>query len=558
MSASKRLKPSRTITSESLLDERMSSPAIGPLDIPSIQTEYVVPLHLEANGKPVRQKGLGDVLVISGGSGYNELVGATPGATFVMPISDDGGSSSEIIRVLGGPSIGDLRSRLVRLIPTSSSYHGEKPPASNDALHALLSYRLPVTGKSRDIKQEWMDILEGRHKLWRGIESERKECIRGFLVYFESEILRRVHRNFSFRGASIGNFFLAAAQKFFRSIQSAIFLFSATALIPLSGGKVLPVINTNHTATIAAVLQDGQVIVGQCEISHPAKREAKNADEHQRLSRRKAYLSGTHTPSSQIFDPFSTAASSSSRLTVGNVGDGLDPGSESDVDGEDEDDENSDGNTGGRGSLTSTSLQEPIPKRQKRVNNIVFSKMEHSTSTNNTGSEHAPSDKLPSKISRLFYVNAYGNEVDPAPNPEYLTRLNQCQTVLYSCGSLWTSIVPCIALRGVATAISTSVNLQYKILLLNTTHDRETSGLEAMDFVKVLTESMRHCDQLDSLPVSKVVTHIIYSPQGRIPINVEQMQREGIQCVPVDLPSAQLRFEEESVKAALQKIAGDV
>ncbi|KAH0445398.1 hypothetical protein IEQ34_025516 [Dendrobium chrysotoxum] len=38
-----------------------------------------------------------------------------------MPISDDGGSSSEIIRVLGGPSIGDLRSRLVRMIPTSTS-----------------------------------------------------------------------------------------------------------------------------------------------------------------------------------------------------------------------------------------------------------------------------------------------------------------------------------------------------------------------------------------------------------------------------------------------------
>jgi 2-phospho-L-lactate transferase/gluconeogenesis factor (CofD/UPF0052 family) len=500
------------------------------------------------------------LVVISGGSGYNELVGATPGATFVMPISDDGGSSSEIIRVLGGPSIGDLRSRLIRLIPTSSSYHGEKPPASNDALHALLSYRLPVTGKSRDIKQEWMDILEGRHKLWRGIESERKECIRGFLVYFESEILRRVHRNFSFRGASIGNFFLAAAQKFFRSIQSAIFLFSATALIPQSGGKVLPVINTNHTATIAAVLEDGQVIVGQCEISHPAKRDTKDTAEQQRSGRRRAYLSGTHTPSSQIFDPFSTAASSSSsRLTVGNVGDGLDPGSESDVDGEDEDDDNSDGNTGGRNSLASTNLQEPIPKRQKRVNNIVFSKMEHSNSTtNNTGLDENLSDKLPSKISRLFYVNAYGNEVDPAPNPEYLTKLNECQTLLYSCGSLWTSIVPCIALRGVATAISTSPTLRYKILLLNTTHDRETSGLNAMDFVRVLTESMRHCDQLDSLPFSEVVTHIIYSPQGRIPIDVDQMQTEGIRCVPVDLPSAQLRFNEESVRAALHEIAGDV
>ncbi len=199
-----------------------------------------------------------DILVISGGSGYNSLVTATPNATFIMPISDNGGSSSEIIRVLGGPSIGDLRSRLVRLIPlppspasqqaspaipqasrsadpstsllsktpTASSHLSSFPPTqsspsslsaslhshipgSNRALHALLSYRLPVTGSMQAIRLEWLDILEGKHPLWRGIEHERKECVRGFLVHFESEILRRAHRNFNFRGGSIGNFFLA-------------------------------------------------------------------------------------------------------------------------------------------------------------------------------------------------------------------------------------------------------------------------------------------------------------------------------------------------------------
>lgn len=142
--------------------------------------------------------GLGRVVVISGGSGYNDLVGATPEATFVMPISDNGGSSSEIIRVLGGPSIGDLRSRLVRLIPvttaTAQHRHGSDLsstplPSSNDAIHRLLAYRLPSTGSSRDIKQEWMDILEGRHKLWRGIEPERKECIRGGFLSSLVELL---------------------------------------------------------------------------------------------------------------------------------------------------------------------------------------------------------------------------------------------------------------------------------------------------------------------------------------------------------------------------------
>lgn len=34
----------------------------------------------------------------------------------VIPISDNGGSSSELIRVFGGPGIGDVRSRLPLLL----------------------------------------------------------------------------------------------------------------------------------------------------------------------------------------------------------------------------------------------------------------------------------------------------------------------------------------------------------------------------------------------------------------------------------------------------------
>jgi hypothetical protein len=47
-------------------------------------------------------------LVISGGTGCNSICAAFDDACYVLPVSDDGGSSSEIIRVLGGPSIGVL------------------------------------------------------------------------------------------------------------------------------------------------------------------------------------------------------------------------------------------------------------------------------------------------------------------------------------------------------------------------------------------------------------------------------------------------------------------
>jgi hypothetical protein len=46
-------------------------------------------------------------VVISGGTGGNAICAAFGNECHhVLPVSDDGGSSSEIIRVLGGPSIG--------------------------------------------------------------------------------------------------------------------------------------------------------------------------------------------------------------------------------------------------------------------------------------------------------------------------------------------------------------------------------------------------------------------------------------------------------------------
>jgi 2-phospho-L-lactate transferase/gluconeogenesis factor (CofD/UPF0052 family) len=468
---------------------------------------------------------LGNVLVISGGSGYNALVGVTPGATFVMPVSDNGGSSSEIIRVLGGPSLGDLRSRLVRLIPLSTDQGLERPPpASNDALHSLLSYRLPSKGRSRDIKQEWMDILEGRHHLWRGIEAERKEVVRGFLVYFESEILRRAHRNFNFRGGSIGNFFLAAAQRFFRSIQSAIFLFSTTTLINTTqAGRVLPVINTNHSATIAVSLEDGQRILGQCEISHPTRPS---------YTLETAPTSGIDTPASAIFDPFQSL----SRVTVGSRGDGLEPDPDMDIDEDDssvaDDDDDEQDSKGEEGSGQHT---------RARVGNIVFTKQ---------GAE----DRLPSRIDRLFYVNAYGHEVHPTPNPEYINSIYHTKTLLYSCGSLWTSIIPCLALRGVATAITTSPSLRYKVLLLNTIPDRETFGLNGVDFVKVIARAMSHSDGRETVPLSQAVTHVIYSPEGRIPLDVDILSKLGVRSVAVHLSPNHLYFSEEQVRKALESI----
>ena len=44
----------------------------------------------------------------------------TTRVTHVLPVSDDGGSTAEIVRVLGGPAVGDIRSRCLRLADDSN------------------------------------------------------------------------------------------------------------------------------------------------------------------------------------------------------------------------------------------------------------------------------------------------------------------------------------------------------------------------------------------------------------------------------------------------------
>ena len=58
------------------------------------------------------------LVVFSGGSAANSIVDVFDAVarargcplSYVIPISDNGGSSSELLRVFGGPSVGDVRS----------------------------------------------------------------------------------------------------------------------------------------------------------------------------------------------------------------------------------------------------------------------------------------------------------------------------------------------------------------------------------------------------------------------------------------------------------------
>lgn len=169
------------------------------------------------------------IVVFSGGSAANSLVDVFDEIrkanhstlSYVIPISDNGGSSSEVIRVFGGPGtsastrhqnhkeiifltavpgIGDVRSRLVRLIPEDNE--------EARAIRTFFNHRLPrAYGPAR---AEWLDIVEATHPLWKDISVPKKELIRSFLNSMNLEIVKRQKptSRFDFTGASIGNLFL--------------------------------------------------------------------------------------------------------------------------------------------------------------------------------------------------------------------------------------------------------------------------------------------------------------------------------------------------------------
>ncbi|CAD7700792.1 unnamed protein product [Ostreobium quekettii] len=203
------------------------------------------------------------LVVFTGGTAFNSVAGKlqkfTTSVAHVLPVSDDGGSTAEIVRVLGGPAVGDIRSRCLRLADDSDE--------EARAVRCLLAHRLPSDSRSL-AAQEWYEVVEGEHPLWEGVSEPYKHTIRAFLVYFQSQILRNSTQRFSFQNGSIGNFFFAGARLFFRSLDAAIFLFSRVARIP-EGSLVLPAIETEERITLGAELLDGTIVRGQCEISHP-------------------------------------------------------------------------------------------------------------------------------------------------------------------------------------------------------------------------------------------------------------------------------------------------
>ncbi|RMZ75998.1 hypothetical protein DV738_g5158, partial [Chaetothyriales sp. CBS 135597] len=372
------------------------------------------------------------IVVFSGGSAANSLVDVFEAVreskdcqlSYIIPISDNGGSSSEIIRVFGGPGIGDVRSRLVRLIPSLP------PSAEREAISSLFNRRLSDASPAV-AAAEWQDIVAGTSEHWLGIPSAKKELIRSFFNFLNLEVLKRSRpptSTFDFSSASVGNLFLTGARLFSGSFESAIYLLSSLCQIPDGQVKVIPNITSNFQHHIAAGLANGDVILGQNNISHPSA--ATSIDVPPPL-----LLPTPHSP---------TSARSRQSLDGGQVEDSYMPGT-------------------------------LAPLRQR---NIRFSK---------DGEED-----LPARIERIWYINPFGQEMLPPANPRSISAVKQAQAIIFSIGSLYTSIVPSIILGGVGEALR-QTKARHKILILNGSLDREvgpsSAPFTAFDFVEAIARA---------------------------------------------------------------------
>lgn len=368
------------------------------------------------------------MLVFSGGTAFNgvveELKKLTTHVAHVLPVSDDGGSTAEIVRVLGGPAVGDIRSRCLRLSDENS--------VEALAVKCLLGHRLPLD--SEQAKIEWYTIVEGENHLWDGVSRPYRETIRAFLVYFQNQILCRSNENFCFSNGSIGNFFFAGARIFFQSLDAAIFLFSRVSQIPVNS-FVLPAICTNDRLTLGCELQDNTIIRGQNEISHPSS------------------------------------------------------------------------------SRTSEDFPQCVNKAPQS------------------------SKRLPAGIKRIFYMSSEGtnllHEVFPLVNPTVLEHLKQVKAIVYGMGSLFTSICPSLVLYGVGEVIANQTCL--KILILNGTHDRESCGMSATDFVVSICDALnrKYGDPQKSLHFSTTayINCILVPNDGAIEVDRNKLMNLGIHTV---------------------------
>lgn len=146
--------------------------------------------------------------------------------------------------------------------------------------------------------------------------------------------------------------------------------------------------------------------------------------------------------------------------------------------------------------------------------------------------------------------------------------LRHAEAAIYSIGSLFTSIVPCVILRGVGAALAETASLRCKILLLNGSVDRETgpraTPFRAVDFVAAIAraaeESGGRMCEADRAVWRRYVTHVVYLEGEGVPrVDRVVLAGLGIECVRCWGRRGEdggMRFDDKGLVGALEAVLG--
>lgn len=161
---------------------------------------------------------------------------------------------------------------------------------------------------------------------------------------------------------------------------------------------------------------------------------------------------------------------------------------------------------------------------------------------------------LPSSVRRIFYA-ASGTcdgsagrglgfeELLPVANPAVLSALARADAVVFGMGSLFTSLCPSLVLDGVGEAVAALPPTAPRIFCLNGSTDRETAGLTASSCVAAAVSSLLRRgaplsrgegvwpQALAAIPVSKLVTHVLFPQGGSLALDKEALLAMGVQRV---------------------------
>lgn len=443
-----------------------------------------------------------NLVVLSGGTASNALTDCfaklsqdqDQELTYILPISDNGGSTSEILRVVGGPAIGDIRSRVAKLV-------------GDPQVGQLLSYRLP--NDNIKAKEEWIAIVEGQHPVWQQIPTQVKEMCRAFIIHMQSELLKKTRsaNAFRFEKASVGNFFLTGARLFLGSLDATVELLMRIGRCS-PHCHIIPCISTNHTHHIAAILANGEIIRGQSQISHPSKPSP---------------VQNQLPPSiSEDGSGFSTKDATEKETGVDFTSD------------EEQEEE----------------FANPVYILPELKNSqLHFDKLD-------------VGECFSAPIERLLYINPYGEEIKPTGNSRAVSKLKRADMVIYSIGSLVTSLLPIVILGNIADVIADAKDM-YKVLLLNNMRDRESFWLDGLHYVQLVVDSMFRAVQThketkgskDNTPLSlewsNFVSDVVYTSKGEIQVDEHELEARGIRCHCIESE----KMENDSLERVLQKIS---